>query len=54
MDFLQKNYPGNLPRYRAEVETKLVGRAEQEDEHGPRLIPSKAAPPGDQPLRKTG
>ncbi len=29
VDFLQKNYPGSLPRYRADVETRMMGYAGQ-------------------------
>jgi small-conductance mechanosensitive channel len=32
IDFLQKNYPGSLPRYRADLETKLVGEVGQRGE----------------------
>ena len=53
VDFLHKNYPGSLPRYRAEVETKMAGQAEPGNEAGPRAMAAEPAPPADRPLRKT-
>ena len=52
IDFLQKNYPGCLPRYRGEMETKVVG-AGQGNEPGPRMIPADSAAPANPKLRKT-
>lgn len=48
VDFLQKNYPGSLPRYRADVETRMVGDAGPEGEPEPQ--PALTADGG---LRKT-
>ncbi len=35
IDFLQKNYPGSLPRYRGEFETTSANGALQKEENGP-------------------
>ncbi|MGA9060061.1 MAG: mechanosensitive ion channel domain-containing protein [Terracidiphilus sp.] len=53
IDFLQRNYPGSLPRYRADVETKMAGHAGQGNEPGSRVVPAESATPGNQGLRKS-
>ena len=53
IDFLQKNYPTSLPRYRAEVATQMLGDAVPNGGAEPRKIAASAALPGENGLAKT-
>ncbi len=53
VDFLQKNYPGSLPRHRADLETRMVSHAGRAGEPEAREISAQPAPSADSGLRKT-
>lgn len=52
VDFLQRNYPGSLPRHRADVETKMVGQAGRADEREPGQIAAQTESSAESTLRK--